>query len=155
MAIRNIRLYGDEILRKKCRKVDVVDDKIRLLMKYMADTMNKAEGAGLAAPQVGILKRLVVIEVGEGLLQLVNPEIIEASGSREVIEGCLSIKNEGGKLRWGKLHRPVKVKVRALDENGAEVMMEGEGELCKALCHVLDLLDGVLFVDKVTEFIEE
>lgn len=151
MALRNIRLLGDEVLRKKSRPVEKIDERVLTLLDDMADTMyNCGNGAGLAAPQVGILKRIVVIDIGEGLMNLINPEIIEAEGSREVIEGCLSIPG-----KWGKLMRPEKVKVKALDRNGKELIINGEGDLAKALCHEIDHLDGILFIDKVTEYVED
>lgn len=151
MALRNIRTLGDDILRKKSKVVEKIDGKILALLKDMADTMHNTEnGAGLAAPQVGILKRLVVIDMGEGLMNLINPEIVEAKGSQEVIEGCLSVPG-----KWGKLKRPAEVKVKALNEKGKEFIITGEGDLAKCLCHEIDHLDGVLFIDKVTEFIEE
>lgn len=150
MALRQIRLFGDEILRKKSREVEVVDDKIRQILNDMADTMyNTENGGGLAAPQVGILKRLVVIDMGEGLIKLVNPKIIEQEGTQEVIEGCLSSPNT-----WGKLKRPAKVKVQALNENGEEIILTGTGSLAKCFCHEIDHLDGILFTDLVTEYIE-
>lgn len=151
MAIRNIRIFGDDILRKQSKAVDRINDKIIALLKDMAETMYSTEnGAGLAAPQVGILKRLVVIDMGEGLINLINPEIVEARGSQEVIEGCLSIP---GKL--GKLERPAEVKVKALNEEGREIIITGEGDLAKCLCHEIDHLDGILFIDKVKEFIKK
>ena len=151
MAIRNIRILGDEILRKKSKAVEKVDDKILDLLKDMAETMYKTEiAAGLAAPQVGILKRVVVIDVGEGLINLINPEILETKGSREVIEGCLSIPD-----KVGKLMRPEKVRVKALNEEGKEIIINADGFLAKALCHEIDHLEGILFIDKVTEFIEQ
>lgn len=150
MALRQIRLFGDEILRKKSREVEVVDDKIRQILNDMADTMyNTENGGGLAGPQVGILKRLVVIDMGEGLIKLVNPKIIEQEGTQEVIEGCLSSPNT-----WGKLKRPAKVKVQALNENGEEIILTGTGSLAKCFCHEIDHLDGILFTDLVTEYIE-
>ncbi|MCX7708538.1 MAG: peptide deformylase [Clostridia bacterium] len=150
MALRTIRTVEDEILRKKSRAVEKVDEKIVTLLQDMAETMyHTGKGAGLAAPQVGILKRVVVIDMGEGLMNLVNPEIVESEGSHEVIEGCLSIPG-----KWGKLFRPEKVKVKALNEKGEEVIIYGEGDLAKCLCHEIDHLDGVLFIDKVTEYIE-
>ncbi len=151
MALRNIRTVEDEVLRKKCRIVDEVNDKIRELLKDMADTMyNTGNGAGLAAPQVGILKRAIVIDMGDGLINLVNPEIIDQKGSQEVIEGCLSIPG-----KWGKVIRPSEVKVRALNEKGEEVIIIGKNEMAKCLCHEIDHLDGILFTDKVTEYIKE
>jgi peptide deformylase len=150
MALRKIRLFDDEILRKKSKVVDVVDDKIRQILNDMADTMYNAEtGGGLAAPQVGILKRLVVIDMGQGLIKLVNPKIIKQEGTQEVIEGCLSIPN-----KWGKLTRPEKVTVQALNENGDEIILTGTGDLAKCFCHEIDHLDGVLFTDFVTEYVE-
>ena len=150
MALRNIRTLGDEILRKKCRTVEKVDDRILTLLKDMADTLhNTGNGAAIAAPQVGVLKRAVVIDMGEGIIYLINPEIIEEEGNQEVIEGCLSIPN-----KWGKLIRPAKVKVKALNEKGEEFTITGEGDLAKCLCHEIEHLDGILFIDKVTEFLE-
>ena len=150
MAIRQIRLSGDEVLRKKSKAVTLVDDKIRLILKDMEDTMYHSKiGAGLAGPQVGILKRLVVIDMGKGLIKLVNPEIIAKEGQQEVVEGCLSIPNT-----WGKVIRPAKVTVKALDENGKEITITGTKDLAKCLCHEIDHLDGILFTDLVTEFVD-
>ena len=150
MALREIRIFGDEILRKKSRTVERVDDKIRQLLNDMVDTMyNTENGGGLAAPQVGILKRMVVIDMGQGLIKLVNPKIIKAEGSQEVIEGCLSIPNT-----WGKLKRPEKVTIQALNENGEEIMLTGTGDLAKCFCHEIDHLEGILFTDLVTEYIK-
>ncbi|MDF2987850.1 MAG: peptide deformylase [Eubacterium sp.] len=149
MAIRQIRMFDDEILRKKSRPVTAVNDDIRKLLDDMADTMyNTRNGAGLAAPQIGILKRLVVMDMGQGLLKLVNPVIVKQEGSQEVIEGCLSIPNI-----MGKLIRPAKVTVRALDENGKEMELTAAGELAKCFCHEIDHLDGILYIDKVIEFV--
>ncbi len=110
----------------------------------MVETMYNAEGVGLAAPQVGILKRAVVIDVGEGLIKLINPEIIETEGNQKDVEGCLSVPGE-----QGEVERPYKVKVKALNEKGEEIVLEGEDLLARAFCHEIDHLDGVLFVDKV------
>lgn len=149
MALRQIRLSNDEILRKKSKVVKVVDDSIRELLNDMAETMyNTDNGGGLAAPQIGILKRLVVIDMGEGLIKLVNPKIIKQEGTQEVIEGCLSIPN-----KWGKLKRPAKVTVQALDENGEEFTLTATDDLAKCLCHEIDHLEGILFTDLVTEYI--
>ena len=149
MALRLIRLKDDPILRKISKNVVQVDDKIRQLLDDMAETMYHSEiGGGLAAPQVGILKRLVVIDMGQGLLKLVNPVIIEKEGTQEVIEGCLSIPNT-----WGKLLRPGKVTIQALNENGETIILTGTGDLAKCFCHEIDHLDGILFTDKVTEYI--
>lgn len=150
MALRKIRTLGDDILRKKCRLIEKIDDRILTLLKDMSDTLHDTEnGAAIAAPQVGVLKRAVVIDMGKGTIYLVNPEIVESEGSQEVIEGCLSIPG-----KWGKLIRPAKVKVKALNEKGEEIILTGEGDLAKCLCHEIDHLDGVLFIDKVTEFVE-
>lgn len=150
MALRQIRLFGDEILRKRSKEVLVVDDKIRQILNDMADTMyNTENGGGLAAPQVGILKRLVVIDMGQGLIKLVNPRIIKKDGIQEVIEGCLSYPN-----RWGKLKRPAKVTVQALNEYGKKIILTGTGDLAKCFCHEIDHLDGILFTDFVTEYIK-
>lgn len=144
MALRNIRTYGDDILRKKCRKVDVVNDRLKTLVKDMIETMYAADGVGLAAPQVGILKRLVVIDVGEGPVVLINPEILATEGNYIDVEGCLSLPGE-----QGEVERPEKVTVRALNENGEEVTYNAEDLFARAVCHELDHLDGVLFVDKI------
>jgi len=149
MALRQIRLVGDEILRKKSKEVIVVDDKIRQLLDDMAETMyNTENGGGLAAPQIGVLKRLVVIDMGEGLIKLVNPKIIKAEGTQKVVEGCLSIPN-----KYGKLERPAKVTIEALNENGEKIILTGTGDLAKCFCHEIDHLDGILFTDFVTEYI--
>jgi peptide deformylase len=150
MALRQIRLFGDEVLRKKSREVEVVDEKIKRLLNDMAETMyNEENGGGLAAPQIGILKRLVVIDMGEGLIKLVNPKIISKEGSQEVIEGCLSNPNV-----FGKLLRPKTVKVQALNEKGEEIILTGTGDLAKCFCHEIDHLDGILFTDFVTEYLK-
>lgn len=150
MAIRQIRLSDDEILRKKSREIEIVDDRIRQILNDMADTMyNTENGGGLAAPQIGILKRLVVIDMGQGLIKLINPKIISQEGSQEVIEGCLSIPNT-----FGKLKRPAKVTIQALNENGEEITLTGTGDLAKCFCHEIDHLEGVLFTDLVTEYLE-
>ncbi|SNS77779.1 peptide deformylase [Anaerovirgula multivorans] len=150
MAIRQIRLFDDEILRKKSKIVEVIDDRIRQILNDMADTMYSTEnGGGLAAPQIGILKRLVVIDMGQGLIKLVNPMIISHEGYQEVIEGCLSIPN-----RYGKLKRPAKVTVQALNENGKKIILTGTGDLAKCFCHEIDHLEGILFTDLVTEYIK-
>ena len=149
MAIRNIRKLGDDILRKKCRPVEVIDDKIITLLDDMTDTMREADGAGLAAPQVGVLKRVVVIDVGEGLIELINPEIVSTQGSVTDVEGCLSVPG-----KWGTVTRPQRVTVKALNRKGEEITLTGEGMLAKAFCHELDHLDGRLFKDLATEMLE-
>ncbi|MDF2503213.1 MULTISPECIES: peptide deformylase [Clostridium] len=146
MALRNIRTLGDNILRKKSRNIDKIDNRILTLIEDMKETMYEARGVGLAAPQVGILKKLVVIDVGEGPIVLINPEIIESRGSVLDEEGCLSIPQ-----REGKVARPEYVKAKALNEKGEEIEIEGEGLLARAICHELDHLSGVLFIDKLVE----
>ena len=146
MAIRNIRTDKDEILRKKCRKVDEINDRVKTLVKDMFDTMYASEGVGLAAPQVGILKRIAVIDAGNGPITLINPEIIETDGLELDKEGCLSLPG-----KQGLVERPKKLKVKALDINGEEFVLEGEDLLARAICHELDHLDGILFTDKVVK----
>lgn len=149
MAIRNIRKIGDEILRKKSRPVEEIDSKIITLLDDMADTMYHTQGVGLAAPQVGILKRIAVIDVGDGIIELINPEIIETSGEQTDKEGCLSVPG-----KYGIVSRPYKVTVRATDRDGNLFEITGEGLLARAFCHEIEHLDGYLFVDKVTEYVE-
>ncbi len=149
MALRQIRYEDDPILRKKSREVTNVNDRIKTLLEDMAETMYENEGVGLAAPQVGILRRVVVIDVGGGLLKLINPEIIEEDGEVIDIEGCLSLPDRAGKVK-----RPEYVKVKYLDLEGNEQIVEGEGLLARALCHEIDHLNGILFIDKVIEEID-
>lgn len=147
MAIRKIvKLGEDDVLRKHCRKVDKFDKRLHVLLDDMADTMYEADGAGLAAPQVGILKRVVVIDVGEGLIELVNPEIIASEGTQMCIEGCLSVPG-----KRGKVERPAIVRVHAQDRDGNHIELEGEEFLANAICHELDHLDGIIYVDKMLE----
>lgn len=146
MAIRNIRKYGDELLRKKSRKVDKIDERILTLIEDMKETMYSANGVGLAAPQVGILKRIVVIDIGEGPIAFINPEILETRGSYIDSEGCLSIPGEDGEVE-----RPEYVKAKALNEKGQEVIVEGRELMARAMCHEFDHLDGVLFIDKLVK----
>ena len=146
MAIRKIVELGDPVLRKKSRSVDKFDKREWMLLKDMAETMYDAEGVGLAAPQVGILKRMVVIDIGDGLIELINPQIVSAEGSQTGPEGCLSVPG-----RRGKVERPVKVTVTAQDRKGREFTIEGEGLMARALCHEIDHLDGIVYVDKMIE----
>lgn len=143
MAIRNIREIGDDVLRKKCKPVDKIDNRTLTLIDDMIDTMYEAEGVGLAAPQVGVLKRIAVIDVGEGPIILINPEIIKTEGTYIDAEGCLSIPGE-----TANVERPEKVTVRAMDENGNTREVEGEELLARAFCHEIDHLDGILYIDK-------
>ncbi len=140
MALRNIVKEGDEILNKKCRPVQKFDRKLAILLDDMAETMRDANGVGLAAPQVGILRRVVVIDVGEGLIELVNPKIIAFSGEQEGSEGCLSFPGQ-----WGIVKRPNYVKVKAQNRFGEEFTVEGKELLARAFCHELDHLDGIVF----------
>lgn len=147
MALRNIRKIGDPVLNKKCREVTEVTDKIKVLIGDMLETMYDAMGVGLAAPQVGILKRIVVIDVteqGNEPIILINPQIIETSGSQTGEEGCLSVPEKSGVVT-----RPNYVKVRAFNEDMQEIEYEGEGLLARAFCHEIDHLDGHLYVEKV------
>lgn len=144
MAIRKIREMGDEVLTKPCKEVTKMTLRTKILIDDMLDTMYEAYGVGLAAPQVGILKRIVVIDVGEGPIILVNPEIIETSGEQTGEEGCLSVPGKSGQVT-----RPDYVKVRALNEEMEEIELEGEGLLARAFCHEIDHLDGKLYVDLV------
>ncbi|NLJ78577.1 MAG: peptide deformylase [Tissierellia bacterium] len=146
MAIRQIRYEGDPILRKVSREVLEINERIEVLLEDMVDTMHQNEGVGLAAPQVGVLRRVVVIDIGEGLIKLINPEIIEEKGEDIGVEACLSVPN-----RMGTVKRPEKVVVRYLDELGEEQEIIGTGLLAKALCHEIDHLDGILYIDKMIE----
>lgn len=144
MALRNIRKEGDPILSKKCRPVEEMTPKLRQLIYDMFDTMYEAFGVGLAAPQVGILKRIVVVDVGDDPIVLINPEIIASSGEQTGDEGCLSVPGVAGTVT-----RPDYVKVRALNEDMQEFEMEGEGLLARAFCHEIDHLDGRMYTELV------
>lgn len=144
MAIRNIRKDNDEILRKISKKVEVIDDRILTLLDDMKDTMYEAKGVGLAAPQVGVLRRVVVVDVGEGPIELINPVIVFESGKIIDEEGCLSLPG-----RDGAVARPEKVIVRAQDRKGKTFEISGTDLLARAFCHEVDHLNGILFIDKV------
>ena len=148
MAKRNIVKNGDEVLRKKCRDVTVFDDKLWILLDDMYETMQAAQGVGLAAPQVGILRRVVVIDVGDehGKIELVNPVITMMKGKQRELEGCLSVPD-----LWGYVERPAKVRVKAQNRYGKEFEIEGTELLAVALCHEIDHLSGVIFLDKADE----
>jgi peptide deformylase len=143
MALRNIRQYGDDVLRKRCREVEKVDDRLLTLIEDMKETMYEADGVGLAAPQVGILKRLFIVDVGEGPLVFINPEIIETSGKQIDEEGCLSLPGETREVM-----RPNYVRARALNEKGEEFEIEAEELLARAILHEYDHLNGTLFIDR-------
>ncbi len=149
MALREIRLDNDPILRKKSKEITEITDRIRILLDDMIDTMNEAEGVGLAAPQVGILRRAVVIDIGEGPIKLINPVILETKGEVIDIEGCLSIPG-----RSGTVNRPEWVRVKYIDIDGKEKVLEGSGLLARAICHEVDHLDGILYTDKIIEEVE-
>ena len=147
MAIRELRYNGDDILKKRSKEVEIVDDRIREILNDMEETMRQSNGVGLSAVQVGILKRLVVIDInydGTPAIKLVNPVIVKQRGSQEVEEGCLSFPNQ-----YAKVIRPKEVVVKALDENGNPITIKGKDLLAQALCHELDHLDGVLFVERM------
>lgn len=144
MAIRNIRTMGDPVLTKKCKEVKEINERTRQLIDDMFETMYESDGVGLAAPQVGVLKRIVVIDVGEGPIVLVNPEIIQTDGSQIGNEGCLSVPGKAGEVE-----RPNYVKVKAFDEEMQEFELEGTELLARAICHECDHLDGKLYVDLV------
>lgn len=144
MATRVIREMGDEVLEKVCKEVTKVTPRTRILIDDMLDTMYEAMGVGLAAPQVGVLKRIVVIDVGEGPVIMINPVILETSGEQTGDEGCLSVPGKSGVVT-----RPGYVKAKAFNEDMEEYIIEGEGLLARAICHELDHLDGHLYVEKV------
>lgn len=150
MAKRNIVKDGDEVLRKKCRDVTVFDDKLWTLLDDMYETMQAANGVGLAAPQVGILRRVVVIDTGDehGRIELINPVITSMKGKQRDLEGCLSAPDV-----WGYVVRPEKVKVKAKNRIGKDIEVEGEGLLARALCHEVDHLSGIMFLDKAEELV--
>lgn len=150
MALRNIVKEGDEVLTKKCRPVEKFDDRLASLLDDMYETMTAGNGVGLAAPQVGMLRRAFVIDIGEGKLEFVNPEIIKTSGRQETGEGCLSCPGE-----YGITVRPRFVTVKAQDRNGEEFTMEASDLLAKAICHENDHLDGILFKAHVIRMLDE
>jgi len=151
MALRRVVKEGEECLRKVCKPVDKFDQRLSDLIDDMAETMKSYEGAGLAACQVGILKRVVVINTGEetGVKEFINPEIIFAEGEQKAIEGCLSCPG-----KWGYTLRPAKARVKAQDRKGEWFELEGEGLLARAFCHEIDHLNGQLFMSKVVEWYE-
>ncbi|MBQ5590623.1 MAG: peptide deformylase [Clostridia bacterium] len=148
--VREIIKEGEDVLRKKCHKVEKFDEKLHILLDDMYETMQSANGVGLAGPQIGILRRVVVIDVGDGRIELINPEIVKTSGEQTGDEGCLSCPG-----KFGEVTRPMKVTVKAQDRFGNEFKIKGTELLARAFCHELDHLDGVLFVDKVTKWSED
>ncbi|HIR41772.1 MAG TPA: peptide deformylase [Candidatus Egerieicola pullicola] len=149
MALRKIYLEKEEILHKVCRPVTDFNERLWQLLDDMAETMYHADGVGLAAPQVGILRRAVVIDTGEGLIELVNPKIVMSKGNQLEVEGCLSCPGE-----YGKVKRPARVKVEAQNRFGDPVEYVGTDLLARAFCHEIDHLDGIMFKDKVVEMVQ-
>mgnify|MGYP000288894653 FL=1 len=150
MALRNIVKYGDEVLEKKAREVTSFDDKLAQLIDDMIETLHHADGAGLAANQVGVLKRVCIIDVGDGVIELINPEIIYKRGRQETAEGCLSFPGE-----YGITRRPKVVKVKAQNRKGETFILKAEDLKAKAICHEVDHLDGILFKQYVIRDIKE
>lgn len=150
MAVMKIYRMGDDVLRKKAHEVREINRRTVALLKDMAETMYAADGCGLAAPQVGVLRRIVVIDVGDGLVELINPVILEKSGEQKGPEGCLSLPG-----KHGQVVRPDHVRVRALDRKGREFEFEADGFFARAVCHELDHLDGVLYVDHLVGELED
>lgn len=146
VALRNVVTKEDPILKKKSRVVEAFDDKLNQLLDDMAETMYKEEGCGLAAVQVGILKRVVVVDVGEGLLELINPEIMSQEGEQNEYEGCLSFPGESGVTS-----RPATVKIKAQNRNGQWCVYKGEGLKARCFCHEIDHLDGIVFTDRLID----
>lgn len=145
MAIRNVVQVGDDVLRQKCFPVEEFDEKLWQLLDDMKETVKKEEGAGLAAPQVGVLRRLAVVDVEEGYYELINPVILIQKGEQTGWEGCLSVRGKSGIVS-----RPMKVKVSYQDRNGEKQLIQAKGFFARAICHELDHLDGVLYIDKAT-----
>ncbi len=150
MALRNIVKEGDQVLRKNCREVTDFNDRLHILLDDMKETLIMADGAGLAAPQVGILKRVAIVSVDDEYYEIINPEIIAVEGEQTGPEGCISVPGV-----YGSVSRPMKVTVKAQDRYGKEFTVSGEGLLARAFCHEIDHLDGILFKDKVIEYYEE
>ena len=145
MAIRNVVQVGDDVLRQRCFEVEVFDEKLWTLLDDMKDTVKKEQGAGLAAPQVGILRRVVVVDVEEGYFECINPVITAQKGEQTGWEGCLSVRGKSGVVS-----RPMKVTLSYQDRNGEKHILKAKGFFARAICHELDHLDGVLYIDKAT-----
>lgn len=150
MALRKIVTEGDDILLKKCRPVEKFDQKLWDLLDDMIETLEDSGGVGLAAPQIGVMRRICVIDVGDGVVEFVNPKIIKTEGEHECVEGCLSSPGE-----FGLVNRPEFVVSTAFDRNGNEFTVEGEDLFAQAMCHEFDHLDGVLFKTKVTRMLSK
>lgn len=149
MALRKIVLKTDDVLRKKCKTVEVFDEKLGILLDDMAETMYKANGVGLAAPQVGILRRAVVVDAGDGLMELINPVVVKAKGSQRGVEGCLSCPDE-----WGYVVRPNEIVVEAQDRKGKNIKLKLKEFAAVATCHEIDHLEGKLFIDIADEMVD-
>lgn len=149
MALRKIRVSGDPILRKKSKEIGEVTDRIKLLLEDMVETMGHEEGVGLAAPQIGVLRRAVVIDIGEGPMKIINPVIVDQEGEEIDVEGCLSVPG-----RSGTVMRPERVKINYKNIDGEEKTIEGTGLLARAICHEIDHLEGILYIDKMIEEVE-
>lgn len=149
MALRKIRLSDDPILRKKSKEIGEVTDRIEELLEDMVETMDDADGVGLAAPQIGVLRRAIVVDVGEGPMKIINPVIVDQEGEEIDIEGCLSVPGRSGTVK-----RPEKIKVKYVDIEGKDQELQGEGLLARAICHEIDHLEGILYIDKMIEEIE-
>ena len=145
MAIRNVVQVGDEVLRQKCFPVEAFDESLIKLLDDMKDTVKMEKGAGLAAPQVGVLRRVVVVDVEEGYFEFINPEIVGQKGEQSGWEGCLSVRGKSGIVS-----RPMKVKLKFQDRNGDSYLLQAKGFFARAICHELDHLDGILYIDKAT-----
>ncbi|MCI9226343.1 MAG: peptide deformylase [Acutalibacter sp.] len=148
MAIRNIVRVGDDVLAKECRPVEIFDNKLRQLLDDMQDTLYEANGAGLAAPQVGVLRQVCVIDVGDGLVELINPEIVHVEGEQSGAEGCLSLPDE-----WGMVSRPQRVTVKAQNRKGKWFETIGEDLFARCICHEVDHLHGIVFTDKASRML--
>lgn len=149
MALREIRLEEDPILRKKSREITEITDRIKILLDDMVETMEEANGVGLAAPQVGILRRAIVLDIGDGPIKMLNPEILETEGEEIDVEGCLSVPG-----RSGTVSRPESIKVNYLGIDGKENTLEAEGLLARVICHEVDHLEGILYIDRMIEEVE-
>lgn len=150
MAIRNIVKVGDDVLTKKCRTVDKIDERIITLLEDMYETLIKSNGVGLAAPQVGVLKRIALVDTGEEILELINPEILSTDGSQTGLEGCLSYPG-----KYGEVTRPMIVTIKFQNRNGEWVTYTGEELTARAFCHEIEHLDGRMFMEKVTHWAED
>ena len=145
MAIRNVVQVGDDVLRQKCFPVETFDEKLHQLLDDMKDTVKKEEGAGLAAPQIGILRRIAVVDVEEGYFEFINPTIVLQKGEQTGWEGCLSVRGKSGVVS-----RPMKVKLSYQDRTGEKHLLQAKGFFARAICHELDHLDGILYIDRAT-----